>query len=134
MKPTPLQIVKEKFGSRAELASQLAGMVDRTHGDESESETKSRLMGLSNPKLLRLYRVEQTVREQYGDKEKLVDHIIKTRQDAGHTADEAYRAKIEAFSKARLLDMTREKLGPRPEKLTPEQKQAQKRGKKAKSA
>ncbi len=134
MKPTPLQIVKEKFGSREALASQLAGMVDRMHGDGSEAQVKSRLMGLSNPKLLRLYTVEQKVREAYGDKAKLVEHILSTRREAGHSADEAYRTKIETFTKARLLDLTKQKLGPKPEKLSPEEKQRRKRGKKANKA
>ncbi|MEO1229368.1 MAG: hypothetical protein AAFZ18_10715 [Myxococcota bacterium] len=131
MKPTPLQIVKEKFGSREDLAGELAGMVDKMHGDESTDAVKSRLLGLSNPKLLRLYRVEQTVREQYGDKDKLVEHLIETRRNAGHTADDTFREKISAYTKARLLDMTRQKFGPKPEKLTSEQKQARKKGKKS---
>jgi hypothetical protein len=134
MKPTPLQVVKAQFGSRADLADRLASMVDKRHGDESDSEVKSRLMGLSNSKLLRLYRVEQRVREQYGDKAKLIDALLEARAKAGHTADEALRAKLETHSKARLLDMTRQKLGEKPEKLTPEQKQARKRGKKRKKA
>lgn len=135
MKQTPLQLVKEKFGSRADLAGQLASMVDKMHGDETTDQVKSRLMGLSNPKLLRLYQVEQTVREQYGDKAKLIQAILEKRREAGHTADEALATKLEGYTKARLLDMTRQKLGPRAEKLTAEQKQARKRGKKkAKSA
>lgn len=133
MKPTPLQIVKEKFGGRDALAGELAAMVDKMHGDESTDDVKSRLLGLSNPKLLRLYRVEQTVREQYGDKAKLVDHLIEKRRDAGHTADDTFREKLSGYTKARLLDLTRQKFGARPEKLTPEQKKALKRGKKAKA-
>lgn len=134
MKATPLQIVKDKFGSRADLADQLAGMVDKMHGDESKSQVKARLMGCSNPKLLRLYAVEQKVREQFGDKSKLVDAIIEARKTAGLTADDSYRSKITTFSKAKLLDMTRQKHAPKPEKLTAEQKQAKKRGKKAKKS
>lgn len=130
MKRTPLETVKEQFGSREELAKQLAAMVDKMHGDESTQQVKSRLMGLSNPRLLRLYRVEQTVREQYGDKSKLIDAIIEKRSGQGHAADETYRAKLESFTKARLLDLTRENLAPKAEKLTEEQKKARKRGKK----
>lgn len=134
MKQTPLQIVNEQFGGRAELAQQLASMVDKMNGDESTDQVKSRLMGLSNPKLLRLYRIEQTVRERYGDKAKLIDAIVEARREAGLTADDELRAKLETFSKGRLLDMTRQKHGPRAEKLTAEQKQARKRGKAAKKA
>lgn len=132
MKPTPLQVIKEKFGSRADLAKQLAGMVDKMHGDSSTAQVQARLMGLSNPKLLRLYAVEQTVREQYGSKDKLVAAIVEARTAAGHTSDDAFRTKITEYSKARLLDMTRQKLGDRPEKLSDEQKAARrKKGKKS---
>ena len=131
MKPTPLQTVKKSFGTRADLATQLSTMVDKRNGDETEAQVKSRLLGLSNRKLLRLYRVEQRVREQYGDKSKLVDQLMDARVEAGHTADETLRTKLEGYSKARLLDLTRQKLAPRAQKLTPEQKSARKRGKKA---
>lgn len=133
MRPTPMQTVKKNFESREKLAAELAGMVDPMHGDSSTDETKARLMGLSNKKLLRLYQVEQKVRERFGDKSKLVDHIIDARKKAGHTADATYRAKLETYSKARLLDMTRMKYGERPTKQTPEQRLASKRGRKQKA-
>lgn len=133
MKPTPLQIVKDKFGSRAELANKLSGMVDKVHGDTSNAQVKSRLMGLSNPKLLRLYAVEQAVRERFGSKDNLVDAIVEARKSAGHTADETFRTKISGYSKARLLDMTRQKLGSRAEKLTDEEKAARKKKRKKSS-
>jgi len=131
MKPTPMQVVKREFGSREKLVEQLADQVDRHPDDGSTDDTKRRLMGLSNQKLLRLYRVEQKVRERFGDREQLVEHLVTTRQKAGHTADDDYRRKLGDCSKARLLDMTRQKLGERPAKQTPEAKLARKRGRKA---
>ncbi|MBX2812279.1 MAG: hypothetical protein KTR25_10740 [Myxococcales bacterium] len=133
MKPTPLQIIKDKFGSRAELAKQLSSMVDKMHGDSSTAQVKSRLLGLSNPKLLRLYAVEQTVRERFGSKDKLVDAIVEARLTAGHTADESFRTKISGYSKARLLDLTRQKLGARSEKLTDDEKAARRKKRKKSS-
>lgn len=130
MKKTPMQTVKDKFGGRADLVGKLVSMVDKQHGDDSDDAVRGRLMGLPNKKLLRLYAVEQKVRERFGDKAKLVQHIVDARKAAGHTADEAYKTKIGTFSKARLLDMTHQKLGTKPAKLTPEQKLANKRGKK----
>ena len=129
MRPNPLAQVKESFESREKLVEQLVGMVDKLHGD-TKDEVKARLAGLSNKKLLRLYRVEQTVRERFGDRKKLVEHIIEARQKAGLTADESYRDKLASYSKARLLDLTRQKLGEAPKKWTPEQKLRSKRGKK----
>lgn len=130
MRKTPLQTVNEKFGGREKLVGELVGMVDKMRGDDSDDAVKSRLMGLSNKKLIRLYTVEQKVREKYGDKDKLVAHILDARKKAGLTADETLKTKLETFSKARLLDMTRMNLPEAPKKLTPEQRMARKRGKK----
>lgn len=130
MRPTPLQSVKKNFESREKLAAELAGMVEKQHGDSSTEEVKARLMGLTNKKLLRLYKVEQKVRERFGDKDKLVAHIVDARKAAGHTADDAFKSKLESYSKARLLDMTRMTFGARPEKQTAEQRLAAKRGRK----
>lgn len=114
----PLSTVKDKFGGRAKLVEQLVGMVDKQRGDDTNEKVKSRLMGLSNQKLLRLYRVEQAVRERFGDREKLVAHLIDTRKKAGYTVDDALRAKLAGFSKARLLDLSRQKLPARQEKTS----------------
>lgn len=130
MKPTPMQVVKKEFGGREALVDQLAGMVDRHPDDSSADDTKKRLNGLSNQKLLRLYRVEQKVRERFGDRDQLIAHIIDARTKAGHTADADYRAKLDGYTKARLLDLTRQRLGEKPAKLTPEQRLAAKRGRK----
>lgn len=130
MKPTPMQVVNDEFGGREKLVDQLAGMVDRHPDDDSTDDTKKRLNGLSNQKLLRLYRVEQKVRERFGDRDALVEHVISARQKAGHTADDAYRTKLADYTKAKLLDLTRQKLGEKPAKQTPEERLAKKRGRK----
>ena len=130
MKPTPMQVVNNEFGGREKLVDQLSTMVDRHPEDDSADATKKRLNGLSNQKLIRLYRVEQKVRERFGDRDALVAHIIGARQKAGHTADDAYRTKLAGYSKARLLDLTRQKLGEKPAKQTPEERLAKKRGRK----
>ncbi len=130
MRPSPLSIVKDKFGGRAKLVEQLVSSVDKQHGDESEANVKSRLMGLSNAKLLRLYRVEQQVRERFGDRGKLVQAVLDARKKAGLPTDANIKASLDGTTKARLLDLTRQNLGEKPAKLTPEQKLANKRGKK----
>ncbi len=129
MRLSPLAQVKKNFGSREKLVEQLLATADVPKGG-SKSETKSALMGLSNQKLLRLWRIEQAVREKFGDREKLVKHIVAARQKAGHTADAPFVAKLQTYSKGRLLDLSKEKLGERPAKQTAEQKLAKKRGRK----
>lgn len=130
MKSTPLQVVKKSFESREKLAATLAETVDKLNGDTTTEQVKSRLMGLSNKKLLRLYKVEQAVRERFGDREKLVAHIVSERKKGGLTADDAFLSKLAGFSKARLLDLTNQVHAPRAQKQTPEQRLAGKRGKK----
>lgn len=127
MKKTPLQTVNDSFGSREKLVDQLASTAD---DPSSGASTKSTLMGLSNAKLLRLARIEETVRQRFGDKDKLIAHIVDVRKKAGHTADADYEAKLQTYSKGRLLDMTRMRLGEKSEKLTDEQRMARKRGRK----
>jgi hypothetical protein len=132
-RPSPMQIVKKNFVSRADLVAKLAPLVDKRLGDTTDEQVKSRLMGLSNDKLLRLWRVEQTVRERFGDRSRLVQTLVDARKKAGLTADDSYRAKLETFTKARLLDLTRVKYDEAPQKLTAEQKLKLKRGKKARA-
>ncbi len=131
MRSTPHQEVKKSFESRAKLVGQLASVVDKQHGDDSDDKVKSRLMGLSNAKLLRLWKVEQKVREQYGDRAKLVAAIVDGRTKAGLTADETFKTKLGTFTKARLLDIANQNHGEKPAKLTSEQKMKTKRGRKA---
>jgi hypothetical protein len=130
MKPTPSQLVKKNFESRAGLVDKLADMVDKQHGDSSKDNVKSRLMALPNKKLLRLYEVEQRVRERFGDKAGLIKHIMTKRTEAGLTADDALRTKLEGFTKKRLLDMTKQRHAARPKKQTAEQRLAGKHGRK----
>jgi hypothetical protein len=130
MRKTPLQTVKEKFDGREKLVAELVGMVDKMHGDDSDAAVKTRLMGLSNQKLLRLYAVEQKVRERFGDKAKLVTHIMDARKKAGLTSDATLQTKLETYAKAQLLDLTRMNHGEPDAKQTPEQRMATKHGKK----
>ncbi len=130
MRPTPLQEVQKSFESRTKLVETLAEMVDRQQGDDSPEAVKSRLMRLSNRRLLRLYQVEQKVRERFGDRDKLVEHIVSARKTAGLTADAHFQSKLGSYSKARLLDLANMRLGKAKEKQTPEERLKKKRGRK----
>ena len=130
MKPTPHQQVKKSFESRGGLVDKLVDMVDKHHGDSTKDQVKSRLMALSNQKLLRLYRVEQKVRERFGDKDGMIKHILDARSAAGYTADDALKTKLETLSKAELLDMTKRRYPEKPKKQTAQQRLAKKRGRK----
>ena len=125
---SPLQTIKSDFENRENIVSKLVEMVDDLH-DEGAEGLKVRISRLSNKKLLRLYTIENKVREQYGDREKLIDHLIAARKEAGLTADDNYRRVLTGYSKGRLWTL-RDKVAPRAQKLTPEQRLKNKRGRK----
>ncbi|MBI2374576.1 MAG: hypothetical protein HYV07_11325 [Deltaproteobacteria bacterium] len=129
MKPAPIAVVKKSFGNKQALLEKLLPLVDDLN-QEGQDKLKSRLSSLPNKKLLRLYQVEQKVRERFGDRAKLIDFLVSARKTAGLTADDSFRTKLASFSKAQLLDMSRQSFGERPKKLTPEQRLAQKNGRK----
>jgi len=126
---SPLQVVKDSFGDREKLVTELAGMVDDIHS-KGDDDLKTCLSHLSNKKLLRMYRIEQKVRENYGDRAKLVAHIVEARAKAGLTADENFTTALAGYSKGRLLDLARQDYGSRKAKQTPEQRMKLKRGRK----
>ncbi len=105
MKRAPLQEVKSRFGSKADLIKQLAPLLRRQDG-ESETELRARLLRTPNRKLLHLYDVEQELRSRFKGREQLADAICKLRF-ADKKVDQDYRSKILNYSTARLLDRHR---------------------------
>lgn len=108
MKKTPLQQVKEQFGSKEALAKKLIPLLDRAE-DEDTADFERRITTASNKQLLRLWAAEEAVKSRFGSKDKLVDAIVKGRFDGKDNAD--YRAKIAGYAKTRLLDLHRQVTG-----------------------
>ncbi|MCG3174032.1 MAG: hypothetical protein GMKNLPBB_02252 [Myxococcota bacterium] len=102
-KPTPLQIVKNKFGGKEALAKEIAPHLIRKEG-ESQEDLVKRLKGQSNTVLLHLYEVNQKI-AKLGGREKVADEILKKYGHATKGVDKDYRARLLTYSSARLLDM-----------------------------
>lgn len=98
----PLHTVKDKFGSKEALVDRLMPLLDR-QPEESEEEFKDRLMRVSNRKLLRLFERENTLREQFGNRETLVDRIMELRLQVGRKANADLRRVLLTQSTGRLL-------------------------------
>jgi hypothetical protein len=96
---SPLEVVNEKFGGKDKLVDKLVGLLE---SDESKDDLRKRLLAVANRKLLRLHQVASTVKEKYGSREKLVDETISAR---GKAKDKDYRARLEAYSTSRLVDI-----------------------------
>lgn len=103
-KPTPLQVVKERFGSKDELAKLLYKKLERPFEDEDDESFERRIRTSSNRQLLRLFEAHEQLDKQFGDKSGLVDAIVKLRY-AGGKPDDQHRRKLETYRISRLLDL-----------------------------
>lgn len=94
---TPKQMVEKRFGTRSDLVSAIMPLIG---GDDA---ARSRLMGTTNAKLLRIYETAKKVRDTYGGKSGLIDAIAKLQFPAGKP-NEGWREKMEGRTVKRLLD------------------------------
>jgi hypothetical protein len=99
---SPLQIVKDKYGSKEELINKLTGLIEAGE-DESEDDLKARLKHVANAKLLHLVEVGEKVKE-LGGREKLVAKVAELK---GKTKDKDYAKRLGSYSLSKLLDMQR---------------------------
>lgn len=100
-KPTPKQRVESQFGTRADLVSAIIALV----GDDGN--TRGRLSGTTNKKLLRIHEVAKRVQDSFGGKSGLID-AIETLQFANGKSNEGWREKMEGYTVKRLLDHHRQ--------------------------
>lgn len=96
---TPLQIVKEKFGSKKELAAKLADRLEAEEG-ESTDEHVARLSLVSNAKLLHLNELADKV-ETHGGREGLSKKVAEI---MGKTKDKDYVESLAGRSLGWLVD------------------------------
>ncbi|MCA9562925.1 MAG: hypothetical protein KC561_05520 [Myxococcales bacterium] len=100
-KLTPMQEVKERFGSKEALAEALIPMLERNDSEDAD-EFRARIAAASNKQLLRLHSVHETINRRFGSKEKLVDAIVAKKFPKGN---DPYRAKLLTKRPAQLLDL-----------------------------
>ncbi len=100
MKKTPLQKVKDQFGSKDKLVDELVGILEPDEG-ESKDEFAARLKLVANAKLLHLHELGAKVTE-LGGRESLATKVAELQ---GQAKDEDYVEKLKTFSMGRLLDM-----------------------------
>ena len=129
-KQSPLQIVKEKFGSKEKLAKKVAGLFEPNE-DEDKDEFTARLVHVANSKLLHLVEVGERLKK-LGGKDKLAAKVAELK---GQAKDADYLEKLKGFTPGRLIDMhdslTRRVAG---KAKKPPKSQRKKSGKKRKAA
>lgn len=99
---SPLQKVKERFGSKEKLAQAVLDLFKQVK--EEKEDLQDRIKTAANTQLLRLHEVATQVRERFGSKEKLVEHLLSLQN---RVKDAGYREKLASFSLPKLMDMVR---------------------------
>lgn len=98
----PRARVLENHGSKEALAKSLAAVIAR--GDQDTDALEADLKRASNAQLLRLSRVTATVKQKYGNRDKLIAAIGVAQKKS---SDKDYLAKLESLSLPNLLDIAR---------------------------
>jgi len=101
MKKTPLQTVKEKFGSKAQLVEALAKFTNEDLWVNRLNVDKG-LDRVSNAKLLRLFDTFSAVKEQFGNRFKLIDAVLEAEN---RVKDTGLRERLERYPVPRLYDL-----------------------------
>lgn len=106
MKKTPLKRVNEEFGSKDKLVEELLVFIKRP-ADTTKDEMKKKLRAQSNRKLLMLLAREQAVKQTYGNRDKLIDAIVKAGMGKEKSEDKVYRRRLATLTTGQLLNLAR---------------------------
>ncbi len=101
MKKSPLQQVKERFGSKEKLIGEVRALVDKTDLFVKKFNEAKGLDRVSNAKLLRLHRIATDVQQRFATREKLVSALLEIE---GRVKDLDYRKRFERYTLGRLYD------------------------------
>jgi hypothetical protein len=96
----PRARVLENHGSKEALAKSLAAVIARS--DQDTDALEADLKRASNAQLLRLSRVTATVKQKYGNRDKLIAAIGTAEKKSG---DKDFLAKLERYSLPQLLGL-----------------------------
>ena len=99
-KKSPLQIVKEKYGSKEQLVAAAAAVLSPLAGESAEDFGK-RLKFVANAKLLHLVQVADKVKA-LGGREALISKVAELR---GHAKDKDFVAKLGTATLSMLVDL-----------------------------
>ncbi|GEM_PF-1124634 len=102
--PTPKQRVNSAFGGKHGLVDEIMNLIG-----ESDSDLRSRLLQVSNTRLMSHHHNAKRMVSKFGSKDGAVEAICAERFPKGNVP-EGYRAKLEGFSAWRLIDAHRQSL------------------------
>ncbi len=100
--PTPKQRVNAAFGSKSALVDEIIQLIG-----SGGSDVRSKLMQVSNQRLMSHHHNAKRMVAKYGSKDGIVEAICAKRFPKGDV-DEHYRARLEGYSAWRLMDVDRQ--------------------------
>jgi len=100
-KLTPLQEIKERFGSKDGLVKELKAMFDKGELFVERLNADKGLAHVANRKLLRLHEVATEVKDRFTTRAKLTEDLLKMLK---REKDEGFKARLEAWGLPRLWD------------------------------
>ena len=101
MKKSPLEEVKERFGSKQDLVKELKSLFDKGKLFEDKLNPDTGLEHVSNAKLLKLHKVAAEVTERFTTRENLINDLTKMLK---REKDEGLKARFEKWGLPRLFD------------------------------
>ncbi len=104
-KQSPLEIVKDNHGSKAELAKKVFELLDHPEDEDDVHDLEYNVQTMSNRKLLRLWNAYQVMENTFGSKAEMVDAIVAAKFPNGN---EDYAEKIADFTVPKLLELARQ--------------------------
>lgn len=99
-KQSPLQIVKDKYGSKEKLVDAVVALVDRDEG-ETEDEHRKRLKYVSNAKLLHLVSLAERAKA-LGGRDGMIAKVLELK---GQPKDHEYADRLKRMELGRLVDL-----------------------------
>ncbi|MBW1808549.1 MAG: hypothetical protein JRJ87_10175 [Deltaproteobacteria bacterium] len=108
MKKIPLMQTKDQHGSKDKLVEAITSLLKRP-ANLTKDQLKLKLRAQSNKKLLILLNREQTLKEHFGSRDKLIDTIITSSSGKKKSEDKDYRKRLDSFTTGQLLDVARRK-------------------------
>ena len=115
-KKSPLAQVREQFKNKESLVDRVMDVVER--GSEDAEALKTRLLAVSNKKLLRILETASLIKSQFGGSRERIAHAIA--EAAGKAKDKDYVARLAKYAPSRLVSLY---LGATAKKAAPASKQ-----------
>lgn len=98
---TPLQEVKDRFGSKEKLVKELKVLFEKGDLFDDRLNPDKGLMCVANAKLLKLHAIGNEVKEKFQTRENLTTEMLKI---LGREKDEGLKARFDKWGLPRLFD------------------------------